>query len=171
MLDKLEVGVITSPHGLKGEVNVYPTTDDVRRYDDLDRVILADEEDDDDPGREVTVEYVKYFKGRPIVKFTGLDRIEDVEAFRGAGRFVPRSEAVPLGENEYFIGDLLGSEVCLEDGTPFGKLADILRTGANDVYAVELPGGEIRYLAAVREVVRAVDPAARRITVRPMKEI
>ena len=171
MLGRLLVGVVTSPRGLKGDVNVYPTTDDLRRFDDLERVLLADEEDDDDPGREAVVESVKYFKGRPILTFEGYDRIEDVEKLRGTGIFMDRSDAVPLKENEYFIGDLIGSEAVLEDGTAFGILTDILKTGANDVYAISLPDGTMRYLAAVREVILSVDPMEKRITVRPMKEL
>ena len=136
MLKRVLVGVITSPHGLHGEVNVYPTTDELRRFDDLREIILADENDDDDPGRSFKVERVRYHKGRPICKFAGLDTIEEAQKLRTLGIFVDRRDALPLRENEYFIGDLLECTVYLEDGTVYGTLADILKTGANDVYAV-----------------------------------
>ena len=75
MLDMLQVGVITTTHGLKGEVKVFLTSDDPKRFDTLDEVILVEGAG----SRPLSIEHVKYFKGRPILKFKGLDRIEDVE--------------------------------------------------------------------------------------------
>ena len=75
MLDMLQVGVITTTHGLKGEVKVFLTSDDPKRFDTLDEVILVEGA----RSRPLSIEHVKYFKGRPILKFKGLDRIEDVE--------------------------------------------------------------------------------------------
>ena len=171
MLKRVLVGVITSPHGLHGEVNVYPTTDELRRFDDLREVILADENDDDDPGRSFKVERVRYHKGRPICKFAGLDTIEEAQKLRTLGIFVDRRDALPLRENEYYIGDLLECTVYLEDGSVYGTLADILKTGANDVYAVRRTDGSVQYLACIPDVVLEIAPEEDRIVVRPMKEI
>lgn len=165
MLDTLEIGIIISTHGLKGEVNVYPVTDDVRRFDDLDEVVVGEE------GRVFHTERVRYFKNRPILKFRECGRIEDAEPLKGKSIFVKREDAVDLEDGEYFIGDILGSDVVLEDGTHFGALKDVLRTGANDVYEVEKESGEIVYLPAIRDVVLRIDPEKKVLVVRPMREI
>ena len=98
------VGVITSTHGLAGEVKVFPTTDDPHRYDTLQDVILQS-------GREnipLRINRHRYFKQYVIVGFEGLDRIEDVQRFVKKELYVTRENAVPLEEGEYYIPDLIG---------------------------------------------------------------
>jgi len=132
MNDMLQVGAITSTHGLRGEVKVFPTTDDPRRYDYLKEVWL-------DTGKEMLqmeVQSVKYFKQFVIVKFKGIDRIEDVERYVKKSLYVTRENAVELGEDENFIADLIDLKVIDEDGRELGILTDVLQTGANDVYVV-----------------------------------
>ncbi len=167
MMDQFEIGVITSTHGLKGEVKVYPTTDDVDRFYDLKDVLLETR----GGNRVLTVERVRFFKGRPILKFKGLDRIEDVEGFRQMKLLIDRKDAIPLEENEYYVGDIVGSDVFLEDGSEYGTLKDVLKTGANDVYVITTKDGEDAYLPAIQECIISVDPEEKKIVVRPMKEI
>ena len=133
MVDLLQVGVITSTHGIKGEVKVFPTTDDPTRYSYLKDVIL-------DTGKEkidLKVSGVKYFKQYVIVKFKGINDINDIEKYKGSTLWVTRDNAVPLEENEYFIADLIGLKVVTDEGEEFGELTDVMQTGANDVYVVE----------------------------------
>ncbi len=133
MVDLLQVGVITSTHGIKGEVKVFPTTDDPTRYSYLKDVIL-------DTGKEkidLKVSGVKYFKQYVIVKFKGINDINDIEKYKGSTLWVTRENAVPLEENEYFIADLIGLKVVTDAGEEFGELTDVMQTGANDVYVVE----------------------------------
>ena len=133
MVDLLQVGVITSTHGIKGEVKVFPTTDDPTRYSYLKDVIL-------DTGKEkidLKVSGVKYFKQYVIVKFKGINDINDIEKYKGSTLWVTRENAVPLEENEYFIADLIGLKVVTDEGEEFGELTDVMQTGANDVYVVE----------------------------------
>lgn len=82
-----------------------------------------------------------------------------------------RKDAIPLKKGEYFIGDLVGSRVFLEDGTSYGQLVDIFRTGANDVYEIKMEDGSTAYLPAIRDCVISVDAEKQEIVVRPMKEI
>ncbi len=167
MLERLMIGIITKPHGLKGEVCLFPTSDEADRYDELDYVLLADAPD----ARELAVESVRYFKGRPILKFRGLDRIEDVEGLRGTELYVRREDAIPLEEGEYYVGDLVGCTVYDEDGREVGVLRDILKTGANGVYVIGVEGKRDILIPAVEEFVLAKDVVNRRITVRILKEI
>lgn len=128
----LRVGVITTTHGLKGEVKVYPTTDEPERFDNLDEVILRIGKIE----RILHIASVRYFKNLAIVKFKELGKIEDVENLRQAELYVSRENAVPLEEGEYYIGDLIGMEVSTDDGEFLGTLKDVIETGANDVYEI-----------------------------------
>ena len=132
--DMFRVGVVSSTHGIKGEVKVYPTTDDLKRFDYLKEVYL-------DTGRELLkleVENVKYFKGQAILKFTGFDKIEDVERFKQKDLLVTRENAIPLEEGEYYVKDMLGLTVYDDTdlNNPIGTLTDVLKTAANDIYVV-----------------------------------
>ena len=153
MEQRLQVGVITATHGLKGEVKVFPTTDDPNRFRRLKEVIL-------NTGREervLQIEGVKFFKQMVILKFKGLDDISDVERLRRGTLFVTRENAVRLSKNEYFIADLIGMQVENEDGSVLGTLEDVITTGANDVYDVKLSDGRQLLIPAIRECIREVD--------------
>ena len=152
MEDLLKVGVITTTHGVRGEVKVYPTTD-ADRFMDLEYVLL-------DTGREkrkLEIENVKYFKNLVILKFRGIDNINDIEMYKQRELWVPREEAQELDEDEYYIADLIGMEVVLEDGSRFGTLKDVMETGANDVYVVEDTKGAEVLLPAIKECILDVD--------------
>ncbi len=129
----LRVGVITTTHGLKGEVKVYPTTDSPERFLDLDEVVLRAKGLE----RVLHVKHVRFSKNLVIVKFAEFDKIEDVEGLRQAELYVSRENAVPLEEGEYYIGDLIGMRVFTDEGEELGILNDVIKTGANDVYSVE----------------------------------
>lgn len=160
----LRVGVISSTHGIKGEVKVYPTTDDAARFKDLKKVLLDTGKD----YRELEVEGVKFFKNMVILKFKGYDSINDIEKYKGKDLLVTRDDAVELGPDENFIVDLIGLSVVTEDGEPFGTLTDVIVTGANDVYEVKTAEGKEVLLPAIKECVRKVDLEAGVITVHIM---
>ncbi len=165
MEELLQVGVITSTHGVRGEVKVFPTTDDKERFWDLKKVIL-------DCGKEkinLKIEGVKFFKKFAILKFKGMDHINDVEKYKRCPLFIEREDAVSLEENEYFIADMLGMDVVTEDGVHFGTLKDVMETGANDVYVIESRQyGEV-LVPAVKECILDVDVAARRMKIHLLK--
>ena len=149
----LRVGVISSTHGIRGEVKVYPTTDDPERFLDLDEVIL-------DTGREhkiLEIEGVKFFKNQVILKFKGYDNINDIEKYLKKDLLVDREHAVELGENENFIADLIDMEVVTDEGKVLGTLTDVIETGANDVYAVKTPEGKEILLPAIRDCILDVN--------------
>lgn len=161
MEERFQVGVITSTHGIKGEVKVFPTTDDVKRFKKKIPLIL-------DTGKEeriLVVESVKFFKQFVILKFQGIDNINEIEAYKGKPLYVERAQAVPLDEGEYYIADLLGLLVYEDTGTLLGKLKEVLKTGANDVYEVTLLDGSALLLPAIKECIRSIDLAEGRMTV------
>ena len=149
----IRVGVITSTHGLKGEVKVFPTTDDKRRFSDLSYVFL-----DEKHGRKrLDIESAKYFKNMVILKFKGLDKIEDIECFKGFDIFVDRENAVPLADGEYYYADLIGMKVVTSKGEMLGTLKDVMETGANDVYIVDTKNyGEV-LIPAIEQCIKSVD--------------
>ena len=165
MEELLQVGVITSTHGVRGEVKVFPTTDDPNRFKSLKHVLL-------DTGREkksLEVQGVKFFKQFVILKFKGIDNINDIEMYKKRELWIPREEAQELEEDEYYIADLIGMDVVLEDGSKFGTLKDVMETGANDVYIIDsAEHGEV-LLPAIRECILDVDLEKNVMTIHLMK--
>ncbi len=149
----LQVGIISSTHGIKGEVKVFPTTDDVNRFKKLKEVIL-------DTGKEklcLKIEGVRFFKQFAILKFEGYDNINDIEKYRGKSLFVTRENAVKLKKDEYFVADLIGVFVENEDGSFKGILKDVIETGANDVYVVQCEDGKEVLIPAIKDCILSVD--------------
>ena len=149
----LRVGVISSTHGVRGEVKVYPTTDDVNRFKKLKKVIL-------DTGRDyldLEITGVKFFKNQVILKFKGIDNINDIEKYKGKDLLVNREDAVALEENENYVADLIDLKVVTEDGQVLGYLTEVMETGANDVYVVETEDGKELLLPSIRDCILDVD--------------
>lgn len=165
MEEFLKVGVITSTHGLKGEVKVYPTTDDIKRFSFLDACFL----ETDGKRIPMQVEGCKFFKNMAILKFKGYDSIERVEAFKNCGLWVDREHAVPLEEGEYYIADILDAKVYEEDGSFLGILTDVMETGANDVYVIKLENGKELLIPAIPQCILEVDTETPKLVVRLMK--
>ena len=153
MEDMLRVGVISSTHGVRGEVQVFPTTDDAARFNDLKTVFL-------DTGKELLkleISGVKFFKNMVILKFKGYDNINDIECYRGRELWITRDQAVPLGEDENFVADLIGLSVVTDEGETLGVMKDVMFTGANDVYVVERENGKELLLPAIKDCILDVD--------------
>ena len=151
--DLFQIGVITDTHGLKGEVKVFPLTDDVRRFDVLKDTVLIT------PGGEridLVAERARYFKNLVILKFKDYDDINDIEKFKKSELYVTRENAIPLEEGEYYLKDLYGLQVHTDEGEDLGVIDDIIETGANDVYVVKGNGREI-LIPNIRQCVLNVD--------------
>lgn len=164
MEDFLQVGVISSTHGIKGEVKVFPTTDDVNRFKKMKEVYL-------DTGKEKIIlhpESVKFFKQFVILKFKEFNNINEVEQYRNRSLLVDREHAVKLRKDEYFIADLIGLKVITDEDKILGTLKDVLQTGANDVYIVETEDGKEVLLPAIKECILNVDMEAGEVLVHVM---
>lgn len=149
----LQVGVIANTHGIRGEVKVFPTTDDVTRFKRLKEVLL-------DTGKEylpLEVVQARFFKNLVILKFKGIDNINDIEKYKGKSLMVTREHAVDLAENEYFIADLIGLRAVSDEGEELGILDHVLQTGANDIYVISKPGEDELLVPAIRDCVKQVD--------------
>ncbi len=149
----LRVGIIANTHGIRGEVKVYPTTDDVNRFKDLKQVIL-------DTGKEkidLHITSVKFFKQIVILKFKEFNNINDIERYKGCDLYVTRENAVPLDENEFFIADLIGCQVKTDEDTELGELSDVMTTGANDVFIVRTEDGKELLLPYIEDCIKNID--------------
>jgi len=164
MKERLQVGVISSTHGVRGEVKVFPTTDDMMRFKKLKEVILVTEKTE----KVLKITSVKFFKQFAILKFDGIDTLNDVEAYKGASLYVDRKNAVKLEKDEYFIADLIDLVVVDEEEKEIGILVDVMKTGANDVYIVKNKEGKELLFPAIKECILNVDFKKKQIKVHVM---
>ena len=161
----LRVGVIANTHGVRGEVKVYPTTEDIKRFDYLKEAVI-------DTGKEkinVNVTGVKYFKNMVILKFEQYDNMDQVIPLKGMDLLVTRENAIPLAEGEHYIVDMIGCRIITDDGNTLGELTDVMQTGANDVYVVKTTDGKEVLLPAIKECVLEKDIENKVIKVHIMK--
>jgi 16S rRNA processing protein RimM len=161
----LRVGIITTTHGIHGEVKVFPTTDDTNRFKDLKEVFL-------DMGKSLMpleIEDCKFFKNVVILKFKGIDDIDEIEKYRSKDLLVTRENAVKLEEGEYFIYDLIDCEVFTDEGSKLGMLSEVLTNAANDVYVVKTETGKDILIPAIRDCILGVDIDRKKITVHLLK--
>lgn len=165
MEDFFRVGVIANTHGIRGEVKVYPTTDDVKRFDYLKEVIL------DTKKEKITLNVAsrKYFKNMVILKFKEYDNINDIEKYKGCDLLVTRENAIPLEEGEYYIADIIDAKVYLEDGSEYGVLKDVYQTGANDVYLIINNQGKEVLLPSIPDCIIERNVEDKKIVIRLMK--
>ena len=136
----LRVGVISSTHGVRGEVKVFPTTDDNERFKVLKKCYI-DVNGKSEGLLPVTVKSVKFFKNMVILGFEEFGNVDDIVKYRNKDLLITREDAVPLAEGEYFVYDLIGSRVVTEEGIEIGELSEILGTAANDVFVVKCSEG------------------------------
>lgn len=161
----LRVGVIANTHGVRGEVKVYPTTEDIKRFDYLKEAVI-------DTGKEkinVNVAGVKYFKNMVILKFEQYDNMDQVIPLKGMDLLVTRENAIPLAEGEHYIVDMIGCKIITDEGNTLGELTDVMQTGANDVYVVKTTDGKEVLLPAIKECVLEKDIENKVIKVHIMK--
>ena len=158
--DLFQVGVITATHGLKGEVKVFSTTESPRRFSELDEVLL-------DTGKELLPVHIisaRFTKDRVILAFREFSDINEIEPYKKCALYVTRENAIPLMEDEYYIADMIGLSVFLEDESAFGTLKDVLQTGANDVYVIDHEGNEV-LVPAIKDCVKEISMEESRMVI------
>lgn len=162
------VGVVTSTHGIRGELKIFPRTDfpEVRFAKGSELTLVSP-----DGGKEVPVEVAsaRPHKNLYIVRFAAFHSIDEAEKYRGWWVKIRRDQLLDLPEHEYYFHEIIGCAVVTEDGEPVGTIADILQPGANDVWVVERPGKKPAYIPYIEDVVLRVEPAAKRVTIRLME--
>lgn len=164
MEDLYQVGSITQTHGIRGEVKVFPLTDDISRFKNMKNLLM-------DGGKDgyisLEVENVRPQKNLVILKFKGIDNINDIEKYKGQGLYVTKENRVELKDDEYFIADLIGCEVYVDTDSDkkFGTISDVMETGANDVYEITLENGKTVLVPAIKECILNVDIEGGRVDI------
>ena len=165
MVERFQVGAVAGTHGLKGELKIFPMTDDPRRFKKGVALIL-------DTGRgdlDLTVESARQQGRFVILRCQEITSIEEAERFRGKPLYVRREDAIPLREGEHYVADLIGMRVVDEEGTLLGTMTDVIETGANDVYAMDRADGSGEALfPAIAECVLSISEETRTITIHVM---
>ena len=165
MEDLFKIGVVTTAHGIKGELKVYPTTDDPKRYKKLKEVIVNGKHKTE----TLKVQGVKFFKQFVIHKLEGIDDMDTAYLYRNAELCVTRDNAVKCEKDEYFIADLIGIKVYDEDDNIIGEVTDVIQTGANDVYEITREDDSLVYIPAIKECVLSVDIPSGRMNIHVME--
>ena len=163
--DLLQIGTITSTHGIRGEVKVFPMTDDNKRFKKLKDCFIEYRNE----LLPMTCKSAKFFKNMVILGFEGYDNINDIEKYKQCKLYVDRAHAVKLQKDEFFIADLIGLSVETEEGKALGTLTEIIPTGANDVYVVTNSHKKELLIPAIRECIKNIDLNNQKITVVLMK--
>ena len=160
-MKNLEIGQIVNTFGIKGIVKVNPWVNDVTRFDNLKKVYIKIRKE----LKELEIEEVKYHKNQVLLKFKGIETVEQAEILRNAILEIDREDAIPLEEGEYFIADLLESEVYTDEGEKLGILEDIFNTGSNDIYVVKNELGKSILLPRIKDVFKEIDVENKKIIV------
>ena len=160
-MKNLEIGQIVNTFGIKGFVKVNPWVNDVTRFDDLKKVYIKIRKS----LKELEIEEVKYHKNQVLLKFKGIETVEQAEMLRNAILEIDRKDAIPLEEGEYFIADLLESEVYTDEGEKLGIVEDIFNTGSNDIYVVKNELGKSILLPRIKDVFKEIDVENKKIIV------
>ena len=160
MKDILRVGKIVNTHGLKGEVKVIPLTDDPKRYNELEFVLID--------GVKRNIEGCKYQKDRVIVKVEGINSIEEAEKYKNKYMEIPREYAVPLEEDTYYIADIIGCSVYDTEGKNLGEVYDVIQTKNNDVYWIRKPKELL--IPVLLYIVMDIDVEDKKIVIKPVGE-
>ena len=161
MLPNLEIGQIVNTFGIKGMVKVKPFTDNIRRFDELKTVYVEKNGNQ----TEYEIEEVKYHKDMVLIKFKGIDKVEQAEMLRNSYLTVSRDSVEKLEEGRYYIVDLLGLEVYTDEQILLGTLEDIFNTGSNDIYVVKDKQGKQILLPAIQDVIKQIDIENKKIIV------
>jgi len=164
-LKNLEVGQIVNTFGIKGFVKANPWVNDVTRFEKLKKIYIKIRNEH----KELEIEEVKYHKNQVLLKFKGIDTIEQAEFLRNAIIEIDRENAIPLEKGEYFIADLLDSEVFTDEGEKLGILDDIYNTGSKDIYVVKNELGKTILLPGINDVIKEVDVENKKIIVHLLK--
>lgn len=160
MLEYISIGQIVNTYGVKGELKVYPLTDNIRRFDKLKIVYIEENHE----LNKYEIQHIKYLNNMVIVKLNNVEDIESAEKFRNKYIKVHRNDAVKLPENSFFVCDIIGADVFNLDGELLGKVYDVIETGSNDVFVVKIEDKEI-LIPALKDIFKEIDIIKGRIVV------
>jgi len=161
----ITIGEILRPHGTKGEVKIMPMTDFPERFRHLRKVTVADSRGDE---VVMEVERARVTERGVILKFKGIDTVQEAEGLRRMFLVVTPSETFPLPEGRHYVFDIIGLDVITDVGTKVGKVGDVMKLKSSDVYVVRSEKGDV-LIPATKEIVKQIDVKKGRILIHPVK--
>ena len=160
-MEKLfKVGQIVNTHGIKGEVKVYPLTEDVNKFKSYKTVLID--------GKERNILGVKFQKDRVILKIEGIDSMNDAETYKQKYIEVPREYEKELPPDTYYVADLKECIVYDTNDKELGKIFDVISTKNNDVYWIKQPKELL--IPVLKDIVLSIDINEKKIVIRPVGE-
>ena len=159
------VGLVSTAHGIRGALKVFPTTQDPERFRTLKKVRFSRTGEAEDICAEYTVQKVSYLNQQVLLQLEEVTDRNQAEQMRGGSLWIPRKDAVPLDEDEFYIADFVGATVWEEDGRVLGTVTEILQTGSNEVLAVRETSGKELLIPVIRDCIRAMNAEEGIITV------
>ena len=164
VLNYVQIGKIVNTHGIKGELKIYPLTDDLYRFDHLKTAFLGEKK------VEVTVQNVKYHKNFAILKFKEFNNINEVLQFKEEFLYVDIDDTIDLPQGRYFIFDIIGCEVYDTSNNLIGIVVEVIQSAGNDVYVVKNADSQKEYLIpAIKEFFTLIDVASKKIIIDPIE--
>lgn len=161
MTKYLEIGQIVNTFGIKGMVKVKPFTDNIERFDNLEKIYIKNKSGQ----TEYKIQEVKYHKNMVLIKFEGIENPEQADLLRNSYLIVDRETEEPLESGRYYIVDMIGLDVFTDDNEYLGKLEDIYNTGSNDIYVVKNELGKQVLLPAIEDVIKNIDMDNKKVIV------
>lgn len=163
-LELITIGKIVAPHGVRGDVRIIPLTDFPERFHELKETFVENV-------GQLKLESAREHKKFILLKFAGIDSMNDAELLRGKLIKIARQDLVKLPAGQYYIFDIIGLNVFTEEGESLGMITDVLQPGSNDVYVVEQPGKGELLIPAIKEVVKKIDIAGKQMIVKLQEEM
>lgn len=160
---RLTIGRISSPHGVRGEIRVYIYSHFPERIPELPYIYLEGEE------QSRAISRARLKDNLAIMRIEGIDSREDADELRGKLVQIDLENAAPLDEGEFYHFEIIGLTAFDEEGNVLGVVKDIIETGANDVYVIKDEEGTETLIPALEDVVPEIDVEGRRMVVRPLR--
>jgi len=164
-MEYIYIGRVANTHGVKGGVKVFPTTDDISRFKKLKVVTLEDIKGNDKDYKILGLKYAGKFA---VLQLEGIDTMEQALMLKQSIVKIPRKNALPLGKDEFYVQDLVGLDIFEED-VQIGVLSDVMFTGSNEVYIIDMTDGRELLLPAIKECVLKVTPKKNRMDIHIME--
>lgn len=162
-MNSILIGKIVNIHGIKGEIKVYPYTDDIENLSKLKEIYL-----DEKLEKKYIIKSSKIQKNMLILKLDSIDSVEEAEKLRNMNLYIPKLKVQE--EDTYYIEDLISLEVIdIKNNVSIGKITYVFNNGANDVYEILTNDGKKVYFPAIKQVVKKVDIKDNKIYVEVMK--
>ena len=164
---RLKVGKIVNTHSLKGEVKVISSTDfEEERFKKGSKLLITR---GNQLIREVVVESYRNHKNFLLVKFEGIDSVEEAEKLKNLQIKIDSDEVGELEENEFYFHQIIGCEVFDENDKNLGEIIDILTPGANDVWVIKGENGKEILIPYIEDVVKKIDITNKKVNIEVME--